>query len=158
MVLLTEPSDHRLPRDTSVSPTPISRLYGLSAIEFKFIQSRQFWYRSTQLDELFRMSYHLYFRFFYPKIELGPPFGFSIFRELYLCPKTFANIKSGTIRLSSSRWIEWCVFRVNFFPPVYYSISFFGDTIGLKLKFQYFGHLSLGFTKNYFLRFNKPFN
>nr|CAD2167207.1 unnamed protein product [Meloidogyne enterolobii] len=56
------------------------------------------------------MSYNSKNRFYQPKIELTPPFAFSIFGCLYLGPQAFPHPGSGTIRLSSPRRIEWYIF------------------------------------------------
>ena len=97
------------------------------------VQSSWFRYLSTQLEELFQMSYYLYIRIFHPKNHLGPPYGFSIFRGLYLDPQAFPHIGSGTIRLTSSRRIEWYVFRFEILWVIDYTtaplFSIFSDII-----------------------------
>jgi len=65
------------------------------------------------------MSYYLHIRIFHPKKVLGPPYGFSIFGDLYLGTQASPRLESGTVRLSSPRRIEWYGSYIGTKTPVY---------------------------------------
>ena len=80
---------------------------------FKIVQSRWFSFHLTQLERLFRMSYHLYIRIFYPKNELAPPYCFSVFKSMYLGSELSPRADFGVNRLSSMSSFEWHIICPN---------------------------------------------
>ena len=75
---------------------------------FRIVHSQWFLTHSTQLEELFQVSYYLNL---YPQKWAYSPFNFSIFRGLYLDPYWSDQLPPPLARLSFSSSFEWHITR-----------------------------------------------
>ena len=113
-----------LPQKWAYSPLLFSEFQGPTSRP-RSVPEWKFWCHSTQLGELFRISYHVPIWFFYLINSFS--FSFPNFRDLYLDPEVCPNENFDVIRLSSGSSLEWhivCRNRSLFSIPKLYQKYF----------------------------------